>query len=160
MRTRLALVLAVTFLSSLLPTAGAGAGDAVSSEGVRAYRLPGEDLGFAVAINDSGWIALNTRVWKGVGYALDLWPVLAAMDSEAGGLSVVDMDLKGEVIGTYVSGFERSFLWDPSDGMRGIGQLTVTGIDDGDATTGGDIVGYYSPGTGDDNLGFRLARTP
>ena len=135
MRRRLALVLAVALMISLLPGAGTASNVGTSATGIRVLRLPGADLGTAVAINDAGWVALNTAVWKGIGYPTDLWPQLTAVDPGAGYLAVVDMDAAGEVVGTYRNVSLRSFLWSDTGGLQDIGVRTVTGID-------GDIVGY------------------
>ncbi|MEN8041409.1 MAG: Ig-like domain-containing protein [Actinomycetota bacterium] len=92
-------------------------------------------------------MALNTSVWKGVGYPTDLWPALSALDPGAGGLAVADMNSVGEVVGTYHSGFARSFSWKEGSAMEsigpppaynGFGALDATGIDDD-----GSIVGFY-----------------
>ena len=135
MRTRLALVLALTFIFSLLPAVGAISNVDTSTQGVRVLRVPGAELGTAVAINDAGWVALNTAIWWGIGYPHDLWPGLTAMNPGAGFLAVVGMDTSGEVVGTYRNVSDRSFLWSNDSGMQDIGVRTATGID-------GEIVGY------------------
>lgn len=135
MRARLALVLALTFTFSLVPVVAVESNIDTSTEGVRILRLPDGDLGTAVAINDSNWIATNASVWKGVGYPIDLWPELTTLDPGAGSLNVVDLDSTGEVVGTYYNGFTQSFAWTDPGGMEGLGSRTVTAVD-------GDIVGY------------------
>lgn len=147
MRTRLALLLALTVVFSLLPAVAASPNTGTSNTGVRVLRVPGSDLGTAVAINDSGWVAMTTSVWKGVGYPHDLGPELKAMDAGAGFLAVTDMNSAGEVVGTYTSAFARSFLWSTGSGIQdvgappgynGSGSLDATAID-----SDGSIVGFF-----------------
>ncbi|MEA3511147.1 MAG: tandem-95 repeat protein [Actinomycetota bacterium] len=137
MRRRLAPLLALAITISLFPAAGAQSEVATSTEGIRILRLPDGDLGTAVAVNDSNWIATGTSVWRGIGYPIDLWPELRTMDPGGDSLSVVDLDSTGEVVGTYRSGsgFPSSFLWSDGSGMQPLGQRTATAID-------GNIVGY------------------
>jgi len=133
MRKRFTLLLVLTFIFSLLPVVGAYSNIGTSTEGFRVLRVPGNDAGAAVAINDNGWIALETSVWKGIGYPTDLQPALSAIDPGGGSLQVTDMSPAGEVVGGFRSVFQRSFSWIDGVGMQDIGLqravLTPTSID-------------------------------
>ncbi len=139
-------LLALALVAALLPVARVAAApiDDQSTEGVHILTVPytNEFNSNAVAINDDGWVGINTGgtmegadVWTGVNL-----PIRVSIPSGEG-FRIHDMNASGTAVGTYVgSGFFRFFVWEEDTGARdmglppgytpGIGVPSVNGIDD------------------------------